>query len=225
MNGSVSVAGLSASPSQSDLTTAWQTATGLTTVINGAKINDSDNQKVWTYYTNTSTWYAATNTTQVTVSQWTNSSAGIVKGSTTAGQIFAESDGTGSVNGWDTLNNTVGGQGTAITNLQTALGGKEATITAGTTSQYWRGDKTWQTLNKGAVGLSNVDDTSDSTKKSNFTGSIASSDTGFVTGGDVYDALALKANVSATPTIQMTTTDPGEGAPIAANTFIAVYEV
>ncbi len=33
-----------------------------------------------------------------------------------------------------------------VTGLQTALDGKEPTITGGTTSQYWRGDKTWQTL-------------------------------------------------------------------------------
>ena len=33
-----------------------------------------------------------------------------------------------------------------ITGLQTALDGKEPTIAAGTTAQYWRGDKTWQTL-------------------------------------------------------------------------------
>jgi hypothetical protein len=33
-----------------------------------------------------------------------------------------------------------------VSGLQTALDGKEPTITAGTTSQYWRGDKTWQTL-------------------------------------------------------------------------------
>ena len=32
----------------------------------------------------------------------------------------------------------------------------EAPIAAGTTAQYWRGDKTWQTLNSTAVGLSNV---------------------------------------------------------------------
>lgn len=42
-----------------------------------------------------------------------------------------------------------------------ALDLKENTITAGTTSQYYRGDKTFQTLNKAAVGLSNVDNTSD----------------------------------------------------------------
>lgn len=40
----------------------------------------------------------------------------------------------------------------------------EPIITPGTTSQYWRGDKTWQTLDKTAVGLSNVDNTSDASK-------------------------------------------------------------
>lgn len=47
--------------------------------------------------------------------------------------------------------------------LATAIGG-EPPITAGTTSQYWRGDKTWQTLDKTAVGLGNVDNTSDANK-------------------------------------------------------------
>lgn len=51
-----------------------------------------------------------------------------------------------------------------VTGLQTALDGKEASITAGTTGQYWRGDKTWQTLNKAAVGLSSVDNTADADK-------------------------------------------------------------
>lgn len=47
---------------------------------------------------------------------------------------------------------------------QTALNTKQATITTGTTTQYYRGDKTWQTLNKSAVGLSSVDNTSDASK-------------------------------------------------------------
>lgn len=50
------------------------------------------------------------------------------------------------------------------TATQTALNGKEASITAGTTGQYWRGDKSWQTLDKTAVGLANVDNTSDANK-------------------------------------------------------------
>ena len=40
----------------------------------------------------------------------------------------------------------------------------EPTITAGTSLQYYRGDKTFQTLNKSAVGLANVDNTSDVNK-------------------------------------------------------------
>jgi len=108
INGAVAVTGLSSSPSQSDLTTAWQTATGLTTLMNRAGIYDVTNQKVWTYYTNDTTWHAASNTTQVTINTFTNSSEGTIKGSTNTGQVFAESDGTGSVNGWDTLTNTVG---------------------------------------------------------------------------------------------------------------------
>jgi hypothetical protein len=50
------------------------------------------------------------------------------------------------------------------TATQTALNGKEPLITGGTTSQYWRGDKSWQTLDKSSVGLSNVDNTSDANK-------------------------------------------------------------
>lgn len=37
------------------------------------------------------------------------------------------------------------------TTVATALGGKEPSIAAGTTGQYWRGDKSWQTLNAAAV--------------------------------------------------------------------------
>lgn len=51
-----------------------------------------------------------------------------------------------------------------VTGLVTALAGKEPTITAGTSAQYYRGDKTMQTLNKAAVGLSNVDNTADTAK-------------------------------------------------------------
>lgn len=51
-------------------------------------------------------------------------------------------------------------------------------------------------ITKGNIGLGNVDNTSDATKKTNFTGSIASGNTGFVTGGDAYTALNGKLNTS-----------------------------
>lgn len=41
---------------------------------------------------------------------------------------------------------------------------KEPIINAGANTQYWRGDKSWQILDKNAVGLGNVDNTADSTK-------------------------------------------------------------
>lgn len=45
-----------------------------------------------------------------------------------------------------------------------ATGSGEPVITAGTTSDYWRGDKTFQPLNKAAVGLSAVNNTADADK-------------------------------------------------------------
>lgn len=50
------------------------------------------------------------------------------------------------------------------TEVDNLLNNKESSIAAGTTAQYFRGDKTWQTLNKTAVGLGNVDNTSDASK-------------------------------------------------------------
>jgi len=53
---------------------------------------------------------------------------------------------------WDTISTAVD------------LDSKEDTILPGTTAQYWRGDKSWQALNKAAVGLDQVDNTSDANK-------------------------------------------------------------
>lgn len=50
------------------------------------------------------------------------------------------------------------------TSITVADNTKEPAITAGTTTQWWRGDKTWQSLAKTDVGLSNVDNTADSAK-------------------------------------------------------------
>lgn len=68
--------------------------------------------------------------------------------------------GGGGSSAWGSITGTLSNQ----TDLQSALDAKEASISAGTTSQYWRGDKSWQTLDKSAVGLSNVDNTSDINK-------------------------------------------------------------
>lgn len=51
-----------------------------------------------------------------------------------------------------------------VTNYNYLSSIKENLIVPGTVSQYYRGDKTFQTLDKTAVGLSNVDNTSDLNK-------------------------------------------------------------
>lgn len=53
---------------------------------------------------------------------------------------------------WGQISGTLSAQ----TDLQAALNGKEPTITAGTTGQYLRGDKSWAALDKAAVGLGNL---------------------------------------------------------------------
>lgn len=57
---------------------------------------------VWRYYANDG-WTQQTDV----VSIFTNDTAGIIKGSTASGKIYAETDGTGSVNGWDAQNNRI----------------------------------------------------------------------------------------------------------------------
>jgi len=99
--------------------------------------------------------------------------------------------------------------GTAASPTVPGLAGKESTITAGTTAQYWRGDKSWQTLDKTAVGLANVDNTSDANKpvssatttalngKANTTTTI-SAGTGLSGGGDLSANRTISASFGAT---------------------------
>lgn len=61
---------------------------------------------------------------------------------------------------WGGISGTLSDQ----TDLQGELDAKENTITAGTTGEYYRGDKTFQSLDSTAVGLGNVDNTSDANK-------------------------------------------------------------
>lgn len=86
--------------------------------------------------------------------------------------------------------------------------GLQSEITSGTTSQYWRGDKTWQTLNKSSVGLGNVDNVrqySESnpppypvTSVNNKTGNVSlnSSDVGALatTGGTMTGSINMGSN-------------------------------
>lgn len=75
---------------------------------------------IWHYYSNDNIGWKDDGID--TVNLFTNTTAGIVKGSTgTAGKIFAENDGTASVIGWDNLTNKVNDNSTNIGNIQTSL--------------------------------------------------------------------------------------------------------
>jgi hypothetical protein len=95
------------------------------------------------------------------------SPTGIVKGDVGLGSVDNTADAAKNVLSATKLTtartiNGVAFDGTAA--ITVADSTKEPTITAGTTGQYYRGDKTFQTLDKTAVGLGNVDNTSDATK-------------------------------------------------------------
>ena len=95
----------------------------------------------------------------------------------------------------------------------------ESAITGGGTGQYWRGDKTWQTLSKQAVGLDQVDNTSDANKPVSNAAQSAldanASDSAVVhkTGDTLTGDLAFASGVSATfnGPQQYLRWDPGEG--------------
>lgn len=98
----------STSPTQDQITSAFKTASGRAPVKGDIA---QDIAKALIYQYDGATWIQ----TQGMAAAWSNTTAGLVKGSASgAGTIFAESDGTGSVNGWDELNATIANNTSAI---------------------------------------------------------------------------------------------------------------
>lgn len=89
---------------------------------------------------------------------------------TAAGDVVSVAGRTGAVVltksdvGLSNVDNTSDANKPVSTATATSIATKEPTIAAGTTGQYYRGDKTWQTHDKSSVGLGNVDNTSDANK-------------------------------------------------------------
>ena len=127
LSGAVALSGIPASPTQADLSNAWLSATGREEVINRASIFDEDNGLIWTYYTNSALWYSAT--ASITLDTFTNSTPGIILGSTADGKVSANADGTGSVSGWSTVKNN-------ITSLQTNKADVSSLATVATSGSY-----------------------------------------------------------------------------------------
>jgi len=75
----------------------------------------------------------------------------------------------------------------------------EPTITAGTTSQYWRGDKSWQTLNATAVGLGNVTNNAQVKKSASSTSGKVPTWNG-TTGDALNDGYTVQTSISSSTT-------------------------
>lgn len=81
--------------------------------------------------------------------------------------------------------------------VDTGLGTKEPAITSGTNAQYWRGDKTFQTLDKAAVGLSNVDNTADMAKP--VSTAQASADAAVLSSATAYTDSQITSLINSSP--------------------------
>lgn len=94
----------STNPTASDIN-SFVTGLGYTSPFEGIAVVVDETFHIWHYYDNNGIGWRDDGVD--TVSNFTNSTAGIILGSTDNGKVFAETDGTGSVNGWNTLSTNV----------------------------------------------------------------------------------------------------------------------
>ena len=119
-------------PTQDEINNAYKTAypTAPFPPIDGTTVIDQTRQLYYRWVKNGAIWLK---TTGFVISQFTNETAGTIKGSTTAGQIQAETDGTGSLVGYDQIKNDISANATGIQTLTTNLGTTNSNVTALTT--------------------------------------------------------------------------------------------
>ncbi len=116
----------STSPTQAQITTVFAEAAGRQPVAGDICM---DIAKALSYQYDGSKWVV----TQQVAAPWSNTTAGLVKGSESgAGTIFAETDGTGSVNGWDDLTTKVDNNATEVEGLKARATTDESAIQANT---------------------------------------------------------------------------------------------
>ncbi|MDR3323131.1 MAG: tail fiber protein [Zoogloeaceae bacterium] len=91
----------SVTPSQSDLQTAWETASGVSgPTPEGGTLVDVEFDKDYTWYVSEGEWI---DRGSASVSQATNTSPGIVQGENTPGKVYVEANATMSLVGWDSV--------------------------------------------------------------------------------------------------------------------------
>jgi lysophospholipase L1-like esterase len=131
-------------------------------------------------------------TGSVTVPVPTNATDAATKNYVDSVAMSGAPDATTSTKGLVQLAGDLGG--TAASPTVPGLASKEPTLTAGTSAQYYRGDKTWQPLDKAAVGLANASNTSDANKPISTAAQTAldgkTDKSTLTTKGDLYVATA-----------------------------------
>lgn len=107
-------------PTQAEINTTYQTAypTAPFPPVDGCTVIDQNRQLFYRWVRNGALWIK---TTGFITSQWTNETAGTVKGSTTAGQIQAEPDGTGSLVGYDAIISNINALTTRVSNAESSV--------------------------------------------------------------------------------------------------------
>lgn len=119
-------------PTQAEINSVYQTAypTAPFPPNDGTTVIDQGKQLFYRYVKNGNLWIK---TTGFTISQWTNDTLGTVKGSTTPGQIQAETDGTGSLVGYDAIISNISTAENNINALTTRVSNAESSVTSLTT--------------------------------------------------------------------------------------------
>ena len=106
----------STSPTDSELTSLFTTVAGRAPVA-GDYLTDI--AKSLTYGYNGTNWIKVETSADIPV--FTSESPGLIKGSTVDGTVAAETDGTGSVNGWDNVKTTLSNHTESIGTIQSSL--------------------------------------------------------------------------------------------------------
>lgn len=113
----------STSPTDSELTSLFTTVAGRAPAA-GDYLTDI--AKSLTYGYNGTNWIKVETSTDIPV--FTAESPGLIKGSTLDGTVAAETDGTGSVNGWDNVKTTLNNHTESIGTIQSSLSTVEGEI-------------------------------------------------------------------------------------------------
>ena len=116
-------------PTNAEISAAFQQKYPNVPIQSGLRAADYDNAHFWQYGKNT--WIMLT---QIDVQMATNQSLGIVKGSSTDGKVFIETDGSMSLKGYDTLVSKDATHDSKIATLETGLGNANARIDATNTN-------------------------------------------------------------------------------------------